>query len=135
VTTTTKQTTRKYPAPLYAAAGAGDLAYQKLRTLPAKVVELRDRAGGADLDVEHLRAVARRNAAAFVAGAQAAQEKAVALYTDLVARGEQVVKGGARVATATVTEIAANAEADEEQTAKAKAAAKTAPKQARPAGK
>jgi len=132
VTTTTKQTTRKYPAPLYAAAGAGDLAYQKLRTLPAKVAELRDRTGAPELDVDRLRAVARRNAAAFVAGAQAAQEKAVALYTDLVARGEQVVKGSARDAEATVTQIAAKAETDAAQTAKAKAAAKPA-KQTRPA--
>jgi len=116
--TTTKQTTRKYPAPLYAAAGAGDYAYQKLRTLPAKVAELRDRTGS-DIDVERLREAARRNAAAFVAGAQAAQEKAVALYTELVARGEQVVEGGARQAEAKVGEIADKAEADSAQTAKA----------------
>jgi len=129
--TTTKQTTRKYPAPLYAAAGAGDLAYQKLRTLPAKVAELRGRTGTPELDVDRLRAVARRNAAAFVAGAQAAQEKAVALYTDLVARGEQVVQGGAQSAEATVTEIAAKAQTDAAQTAKVKAAKPA--KQTRPA--
>jgi hypothetical protein len=134
--TTTKQTTRKYPAPLYAAAGAGELAYQKLRTLPAKVAELRGRAGSNELDVERLRSVARRNAAAFVAGAQAAQEKAVALYTDLVARGEQVVQGGAKSAEGAVAEIAADAETDALQTAKAKteAAAKPA-KRTSPASK
>ena len=93
---TTTRTTRRYPAPVYAAAGAGDLAYRTLRTIPARVAELRDRSGAPEFDVERLRGVARRNAAAFVAGAQAAQEKAVAIYTDLVARGEKVVKGGAR---------------------------------------
>ena len=128
-TTTTK--TRKYPAPLYAAAGAGDLAYQTLRTLPAKL-----RGGNLDVnvDIEKLRAAARRNAAAFVAGAQAAQEKAVALYTDLVARGEQVVEGGARSAGAKVVEIADHASTDAAQTAKvtkpAKATRPAAPKSA-----
>jgi heparin binding hemagglutinin HbhA len=129
---TTKQTTRKYPAPVYAAAAAGDIAYQTLRTLPAK---LRDRNVDVNIDVDKLRAVARRNAAAFVAGAQAAQEKAVAIYTDLVARGEQVVAGGARTAEATVAEIADHAEKDAVQTAKATKPAK-AVKSTRPtAGK
>jgi hypothetical protein len=109
---TTTQTKNRIPTPLYAAAGAADLAYQKLRGLQAKVAEQRVRTGGRELDIERLRTVARRNAAAFVAGAQAAQEKAVALYTDLVARGEQVVKGGARSAESTAAEIAATAEAD-----------------------
>jgi heparin binding hemagglutinin HbhA len=119
---TTTAKTRKYPAPLYAAAGAGDLAYQTLRTLPAKL-----RGGNLDVnvDVEKLRAAARRNAAAFVAGAQAAQEKAVSLYTDLVARGEQVVEGGARGAGAKVVEIADHAASDAAQTTKATKPAKT----------
>ena len=110
--TTTGQTKNRIPNPIYAAAGAGDLAYQKLRQIPAKVAELRGRTSGTELEIERLRSVARRNAAAFVAGAQAAQEKAAALYTDLVARGEQVVRGGAKAAQATATEIAADAEAD-----------------------
>jgi hypothetical protein len=110
--TTNDTKTRNIPAPLYAAAGAGDLAYQKLRELPAKVAELRTRAGGPDIDVDRLRTVARRNAAAFVAGAQAAQERAVALYNDLVARGEQVVRGSAKATEETVKEIAATVEAD-----------------------
>jgi heparin binding hemagglutinin HbhA len=93
--TTEDTKTRNIPAPLYAAAGAGDLAYQKLREIPAKVAELRSRAGGPEIDVDRLRTGARRNAAAFVASAQAAQERAVAIYNDLVARGEQVVRGGA----------------------------------------
>jgi len=109
---TTTQTKNRIPTPLYAAAGAADLAYQKLRDLQAKVTEQGIRPAGRELDVERLRSVARRNAAAVVAGAQAAQEKAVALYTDLVARGEKVVKGGARTAESTAAEIAATAEAD-----------------------
>jgi heparin binding hemagglutinin HbhA len=40
----TEQTNTKIPAPLYAAAGAGDLAYQQLRKLPAVLTELSDRA-------------------------------------------------------------------------------------------
>ncbi len=41
----------KIPAPLYAAAGAGDLAYKQLRKLPAVVGELSVRAiaGGFEL--------------------------------------------------------------------------------------
>ncbi|WP_018218120.1 hypothetical protein [Salinispora vitiensis] len=40
---TSQPKTSRIPAPLYAAAGAGDLAYQQLRKLPAAVSELRDR--------------------------------------------------------------------------------------------
>lgn len=36
-------TDTKIPAPLYAAAGAGDLAMERLRKLPGKVAELQDR--------------------------------------------------------------------------------------------
>jgi heparin binding hemagglutinin HbhA len=125
----TKQTTRKYPAPLYAAAGAGDIAYRTLRTLPAK---LRNRDINVDVDVDRLRAAARRNAAAFRASAQAVQDKAVEIYTDLVARGEKVVAGGARTAEATVVEIADHAEKDAAITAKATRPAK-AVKSTRPA--
>ncbi len=92
---TTKTQTRKIPAPIYAAAGAGDLAYQQIRKLVAElrptvteaVSEPRLRA-----DLNKLRKVARRNAAAFVSSAQEAQERATAVYTDLVARGERVVR-------------------------------------------
>jgi heparin binding hemagglutinin HbhA len=44
----------KIPAPFYAAAGAGDLAYQQLRKLPGVVNELTGRAvtGGAELRVK-----------------------------------------------------------------------------------
>ena len=36
-------TDTKIPAPIYAAAGAGDLAMERLRKLPGKVAELQDR--------------------------------------------------------------------------------------------
>jgi len=100
----TKTDVRKMPKGLYAAAGAGDLAYEQLRKLPEKVAELRgrvvelgpvvtdavsERKIRADLD--RLRDTARRNAAAVVTGAQAAQEKAAAVYEGLVARGARVV--------------------------------------------
>ena len=107
----TEQTKTRFPAPLYAAAGAGDLAYQQLRKLPAVINQLSDRAaatlrtantnantranllrekaGTADLD--QLRNTATSGAAAF---AQVAQERALAVYTALVARGERLVGTG-----------------------------------------
>jgi heparin binding hemagglutinin HbhA len=148
-----EQSKTKIPAPLYAAAGAGDLAYQQLRKLPGVVseltgkaatggaelrertfglrergvelrekaatsgaelrvkardravttlrvanstaTELRERAAATDLDLDRLRAAARRNAETFVTRAHAAQEKAAAVYGDLVARGAQVIGGTA----------------------------------------
>jgi hypothetical protein len=102
MTTTSK--TRRIPAPLFAAAGAGDVAYQRLRKLPEHVAQLRERV--ADLapavsgavtdttlrvDLDRIRGVARRNAANLVAGAQQAGERAAAVYSGLVSRGERVV--------------------------------------------
>ncbi|BAL92888.1 hypothetical protein AMIS_76680 [Actinoplanes missouriensis 431] len=107
----TEQTKTRIPAPLYAAAGAGDIAYQQLRKLPAVLTELSDRAA-ASLKVYNEQAgtkaaelrdkanttdfVALRENAATAANtfAQVAQERAVALYTELVARGERVVGTG-----------------------------------------
>jgi heparin binding hemagglutinin HbhA len=95
-------TTRKIPAPLYAAAGAGDLAYQQLRKLPEQVSHLRGRVSElrpavteavAETNLEKIRDVAKRNADAFVAGAQVAQTKATEVYKGLVARGQKVVSG------------------------------------------
>ena len=107
----TEQTKTRFPAPLYAAAGAGDLAYQQLRKLPSVVNELGDRAvaslktandtantTAASLkttatatDFDKLRETATATAIAL---AQAAQERAVAVYTSLVAHGERVVGTG-----------------------------------------
>ena len=114
----TEQTKTRFPAPLYAAAGAGDIAVEQLRKLPAvvnelsdrvnelsekaaaslkttgdqagtKAAELRDKASTTDF-------VALRGNAASVATsfAQIAQDRAVAAYTALVARGERVVGTG-----------------------------------------
>ncbi|GAA2628709.1 hypothetical protein GCM10010399_70480 [Dactylosporangium fulvum] len=100
---TTKTTTRKIPTPLYAAAGAGDLAYEQLRKLPTTVAQIRARVGelrpvvteAVSSDLDRLRVVARRNAVNLLsnaqAGAQVAQHRAFEVYTDLVARGEKVV--------------------------------------------
>jgi heparin binding hemagglutinin HbhA len=107
----TEQTKTRFPAPLYAAAGVGDLAYQQLRKLPAvvnglseraaaslrtaneqagtKATELRDRAATTDFDA--LRGNAASVATTF---AQIAQDRAVNLYTALVERGERVVGTG-----------------------------------------
>jgi hypothetical protein len=95
--------TRRYPNPLYAAAGAGDLAYEQLRQLPAKAVELGGRVAALRpvvttavttavgepakrVDVDKLREAAVRNA-------EVLRTQAVAVYNDLVARGETVVGG------------------------------------------
>ncbi|WIM96123.1 hypothetical protein ACTOB_008283 [Actinoplanes oblitus] len=114
----TEQTKTKIPAPLYAAAGAGDLAYQQLRKLPAVLTELSDRAVAslrtANVQAGELQkkaaeratelqskaatadfAAIRSNAqTAATALAQVAQERAVAAYVALVARGEKVVGTG-----------------------------------------
>ena len=107
----TEQTKTRFPAPLYAAAGAGDLAYQQLRKLPAVVTEFGDRAAASlrtandtaattatslkttatATDFDKLRETATASALAF---AQAAQERALSVYTSLVAHGERVVGTG-----------------------------------------
>jgi hypothetical protein len=114
----TEQTKTRIPAPLYAAAGAGDLAYQQLRKLPDAVFELsarvneiseraaaslkaaNDQAGtkaaalrdkATTTDFDRLRDTATTGAVAF---AQIASERALAAYTALVARGERVVGTG-----------------------------------------
>ena len=107
----TEQTKTRIPAPLYAAAGAGDLAYQQLRKLPAVITDLSDRAAASlktandtanttaaslkttatGTDFDKLRESATASAVAF---AHAAQERAVAVYTSLVAHGERVVGTG-----------------------------------------
>ncbi|MEU8069621.1 hypothetical protein [Micromonospora sp. NPDC048169] len=152
---TTQPKTNRIPAPLYAAAGAGELALEQLRKLPTVVsglgtrvvadlggkavvtgfelrqkatetlktanqtaTGLRERAVATDLDqlreaanleklreaanIEKLREAATRNAAVVVAGAHAAQERALAAYAELVARGERVVGAGVLEAADTV---------------------------------
>ncbi|MEU5548412.1 hypothetical protein ABZ738_01440 [Micromonospora sp. NPDC047793] len=183
----TQPKTDRIPAPLYAAAGAGDLALKQLRRLPTVVGELRDRVatdggrvvsdlGGkavvagfelrqkandalrnanqtaeslrqkatpvADLhrlrevadpaklreaadvqklreatDLDRLRELATRNAAVVVAGAHAAQERALAAYGALVAHGERVVGAGVVEAAETVNADIDATEATVEPTA------------------
>lgn len=126
----------RIPAPIYAAAGAGDLAYRQLRKLPAVATELRGKVAtvaarlgeeaaarlrtanaafasqreviGAEYDADKLRKLARRNVAAVVTGAQATQERAAATYHRLVAHGERVVAARAeRAADPADAEVAA----------------------------
>ena len=143
-TRTVTKSTAKIPTPIYAAAGAGDIAYRQLRKLPEQVALLRERVvelrpavaeavseTSLRADLDRLRHAARRNASAFVAGAQQAQERAVAVYTDLVARGEKVV-GNAKATetgtieitpkTASVTAEIETAKTDEQPDTAAKAA-------------
>jgi heparin binding hemagglutinin HbhA len=114
----TAETDRKIPNPVYAAAGVGDLAYQQLRKLPGKVNELRGRvtdirAKAQDedtnvvrVDVDKLREAAKRNAAVLRSGALAAQDRASALYADLVARGQQVVRASRTAGSDQVERVA-----------------------------
>jgi heparin binding hemagglutinin HbhA len=121
----TTETTNKIPAPIYAAAGAGDLAIERLRKLPERVAVLQERIQDelpgrltvlqdkvtqkvaefpslvaelrqrvVDTDTDKIRDAARRNAGVMRTNAQAAQEKAAAIYAELVTRGEQVVGRG-----------------------------------------
>ncbi|HET8660893.1 MAG TPA: hypothetical protein VFM55_18075 [Micromonosporaceae bacterium] len=89
---TTTRTKTKLPAPFYAAAGAGDLAYRRLRALAPKSGELHLRD-----ELDKVRERTRRGAKAFLgsaqAGAQAAQHRAAAVYTDLVQHGKRVMAG------------------------------------------
>jgi heparin binding hemagglutinin HbhA len=112
-------TTRKIPAPLYAAAGAGDLAYQQLRKLPDQVAQLRDKVTELrptvsdavnETNLDKIRDAAKRNADALLAGAQVAQTRATKVYKGLVARGQQVMSNtGAAIevapAAGTVTTV------------------------------
>ncbi|MET7748225.1 hypothetical protein [Micromonospora sp. NPDC005367] len=170
----TEPKTNRIPAPIYAAAGAGELALQHLRKLPTVVSDLgtrvvtdlggkavvtgfelrekanetlrtanalREKAAAGDLDLnrlrevadleklraavdpDKLRAAATRNAAAVLAGAQVAQERALAAYGALVARGERVVGAGVLEVAETVN---ADIEATEVDTEPARAAARPA---------
>ncbi|MEV0429983.1 hypothetical protein [Micromonospora sp. NPDC050495] len=171
----TQPKTNRIPAPLYAAAGAGELALEQLRKLPTVVSDLgtrvvaefggkavvtgvelrqkatetlktanltaagfREKAESTDLDLDKLREAAARNAAAVLAGAQAAQERALAgaqaaqaralaAYTELVARGERVVGAGVLEAADTVN---ADIEATEATTSVVETARAEAPAQA-----
>ncbi|GAA1804713.1 hypothetical protein HC028_03945 [Planosporangium flavigriseum] len=126
---------RKIPTPLYAAAGAGELAYEQLRRLPERVAELRgrvfelrpvaeavtERVSERNLraDLDKLRDGARRNAQAFVSSAQIAQRQAAAVYDELVARGERIV-AGARTEQAKAQLATAKAEIKDAEKTEAK---------------
>jgi heparin binding hemagglutinin HbhA len=88
------------PTPLYAAAGVGELAYEKLRGLPKVAArtagELRERLATTrerDLTAEwaKVRDTAKQSGAALVATAAAVPGRAATGYRNLVARGERVL--------------------------------------------
>ena len=92
-------TDTKIPTPLYAAAGAGDLAMKQLRKLPARAAELRDKVAASDLDLDKLREIARRNAATLMSNAQV-------VYADLVKHGAEVVAARSGAVETEATEAA-----------------------------
>jgi len=88
------------PRPFYAAAGAGELAYERLRRLPEVAArtadELRARFAAPEreptvVDLARLRESAQRGRAAVAARAATLQDRAAAGYQRLVARGERLV--------------------------------------------
>lgn len=95
---------RKLPNPIYAAAGAGELAIERLRDLPGRLGDLRERV---KLDErlatvrEDLREAGRKVRDIDTAGlrekavtaAAKAQERAKETYAELVTRGERVASG------------------------------------------
>jgi len=130
-------TTRKIPTPFYAAAGAGDLAYQQLRKLLEQVAQLRDRVSElrpvvadavTETNLDKIRDVAKRNADALVAGAQIAQTRATKVYKHLVARGKKVVSGTS--ATGAAIEVAPAAGTVTTVTGETRTAKKTVAKKA-----
>jgi len=152
----TDQTNTRFPAPLYAAAGAGDLAYQQLRKLPAVVNQLSERAAAslrvaneqAGTKASQLRERAQttdfdalRGNAASVAStfAQIAQDRAVSIYTALVERGERVVGTGvveaADVVNADLTTTEAPKAVEAAQATAEVASAPAAPKPRKKAAK
>lgn len=101
-------TRTEFPAPLYAAAGAGEIAYQKLRRLPEVAARtaggLRQRLTVPDgdvslVDLRRVRESAQRATATLAARASTYQDRATAGYRRLVARGERVVADRFAVAT------------------------------------
>ena len=89
----------EFPAPFYAAAGAGDVAYQQLRRLPElanrTADQLRQRFATPERDLNaelaRLRESAQRSREALLARAVTVQDRTVAGYRRLVARGERVM--------------------------------------------
>ncbi|HEU4427015.1 MAG TPA: hypothetical protein VFR67_31185 [Pilimelia sp.] len=115
----TDPTKTRIPAPLYAAAGAGDLAYEQLRKLPAVVTELREKATAGTVDLRHRatvgtvelreRAVARLKAA----NASAVELRDKANTTDFDRLREVALRNASAVlasAQAVYTELVARGE-------------------------
>jgi predicted GNAT superfamily acetyltransferase len=126
MTTTEPTGNIRLPKPIYAVAGAGEIAYRRLRTLPERVEALRERVAPrvrtlrAELPgrVETLRAEIPARVTMLVSEARE-------VYGGLVARGEQVVDAArARRRTGSTTGASANG---------VRAVAKKAVKKAAPA--
>ena len=88
------------PTPLYAVAGIGDAAVEKLREMPTRVTKLRTEIVGQDKSVQErvseavlsIPAEALQLTAKISAFAEDGVKKAEAQYKDLAGRGEKIVK-------------------------------------------
>jgi hypothetical protein len=101
------ETNTKIPAPVYAVAGAGDVALRQLRKLPAVTAELRAeipaRAVELGVALPARAAELRAQVATQVpAAVQSLMAEAQQVYLELVARGERVVARGRSVAAEAV---------------------------------
>ncbi len=106
---------RKYPAPVYAAAGAGEAIVEELKKIPSRVEELRGRTKFDEraqevtnavrsnvrqsvstlrnLDGQKVREAASETATTLGEHTRKAREKAISTYEELVERGEHVANG------------------------------------------
>lgn len=102
---TSQPKTSRIPAPLYAAAGAGDLAYQQLRKLPAAVSELRNRVAadlstvdGAELRQKATETLRTATAAAENLRRRAASDLDLSRLRETATRNAAVVVASAQAA-------------------------------------
>ena len=106
---------RKYPTPVYAAAGAGEAIVEELKKIPSRVDELRGRTKFDEraqevtdavrsnvrqgvstlrsLDGQKVREAATETASTLGEQTRKAREKAKTTYEELVERGENVANG------------------------------------------
>ena len=126
--TTDATGTIRLPKPIYAVAGAGEIAYRRLRTLPERVEALRERVAPRvrtlrqelPSRVESLRTELPARVTMLVTEARE-------VYGGLVARGEQVVEAARARRQATAAASAEVAATNETRTVARKAVKKAAP--------
>jgi hypothetical protein len=98
MTITEETTTVRLRRPLYAVAGAGELAYRRLQRLPEQVEALRDRITPRVRSLRELPGRVEALRAGVPARVNTLVTEARHVYGDLVAHGEKIVTGRAAAA-------------------------------------